>query len=94
MDEQKGFPFPRESDPYLYDLYAKKLLQPGWAGHLSLSEAMYIQSKLEADVNLRRRWRTRRKKVPLILIAELACPEDPQGARHKLENEMRRVRGY
>ena len=82
----------RERDPKLHDHYARKLLEPGWAGLFTLAEAQYIKRVLERDGMLRRRWGIRRKKVPLSLIAEKAYPEDPAAARWHIAAEQRRAR--
>lgn len=86
-----GIDWPRELDPQLHDFYSRKLLQPGWAGLLSLEEAEYIRSRLEADVKLRRRWHIRRRKVPLSLVAEKAYPEDPEAARCHMKAQQARA---
>ena len=66
----------------------KKLLQPGWAGLLTLEEAEYIRAKLEANLTLRRQWGIRGKgRIPLTRIAEKAYPEDPQAARQHIQKE-------
>ena len=83
-----GIDWPREFDPQLHDFYARKLLEPGWAGLLSLKEAEYIGSRLEADARLRRRWHIRRRKVPLSLIAERSYPEDPEAARRHMKAQQ------
>jgi len=46
----------RQEDPELYDLYARKLLQPGWPGELDRVEFAYIRSQLQQSPSLRRRW--------------------------------------
>ena len=64
-----------------------RLLEPGWAGILTLAEAQYIASQLAMDPALRRRWHIRkRKRYPLQLIAELAFPQDPAEGRRVMEN--------
>jgi len=71
----------------------KKLLQPGWAGLLTLEEAEYIRAKLEANLTLRRQWGIRGKgRIPLTRIAEKAYPEDPQAARQHIQKERARAR--
>jgi len=56
----------RELDPELHDLYAKNLLEPGWAGEVDDDEAACIARKLTASPALRRVWRvsefTRQRK--------------------------------
>ena len=86
-----GIDWPREFHPQLLDFYAKKLLLPGWAGLVSLEEAEYIRSRLEADAKLRRRWHIRRRKVPLSLVAERAYPKDPEAARRHMKAEQARA---
>lgn len=83
----------RALDPQLYDFYHKKLLEPGWAGLLTLSEAEYIRQCLERDSRLRRRWHIRhRKVVPLSLIVEKAFPENPPAARKHMKAEQAKSR--
>jgi len=82
----------RELDPELHDFYAKKLLEPGWAGLLTLAEAEYIRHRLQQDSGLRRRWRIRRKVVPLSLVAEKAFPENPRAARKHIKAEQAKAR--
>ena len=84
--------WPREADPTLHDLYARKLLIPGWAGVLTWEEAEYIRANLEANPTLRRKWRIKGKgRIPLTKIAERAYPEDPQAARHHIQKEQARA---
>lgn len=40
----------------LCELYARKLLEPGWAGELNGVEFTYIKSQLQQSLSLRRRW--------------------------------------
>ena len=82
----------RSLDPELHDFYAKKLLEPGWAGELTLAEAEYIRHRLEQDSRLRRLWHIRRRKVPLSLVVEKAYPEDPTAARRHIQAEQARAR--
>jgi len=70
--------------------YPARLLEPGWAGILSLDEAEYIKCHLERNVGLRRRWRIKRKKVPITMIAEKAYPENPIAARRHIKKEQQR----
>lgn len=49
-----GIHSPRGLDPQPHDSCTRKLVQPGWAGLLSLEEAGYIRSRLEANAKLRR----------------------------------------
>lgn len=46
----------REDDPELHDLYAEKLLEPGWAGEIDRRELAYIKSQLQQSASLKRRW--------------------------------------
>lgn len=46
----------REDDPELHDLYAEKLLEPGWAGELDRRELAYIKSQLQQSASMKRRW--------------------------------------
>ena len=48
----------RDLDPNLHDLYARKLLIPGWAGEINNAEAAYIARELTRSPALRRLWRT------------------------------------
>lgn len=48
--------WPQDADPSLHDSYAKKLLEPGWAGELDRVELSYIKSQLKKSALLRRRW--------------------------------------
>jgi hypothetical protein len=74
-------------------LYTKKLLEPGWAGLLTLAEAEYIKARLEANPKLRRQWEIRGKgRIRLTSIAAKAYPEDPQAARQHIQKEQRRAR--
>jgi len=67
----------------------RRLLEPGWAGVLTLDEALFIQSELKANPILRRSWHIKRG-CTLTKIAERAYPEDPQEARRNIINEMAR----
>ena len=83
----------RGEDPELHNFYAKYLLEPGWAGELTLTEAQYIASELATSTRLRRAWGFRkRKRYPLTLIAERAFPEDPTLARSTIRNQLERER--
>ena len=42
--------WPREADPTLHDLRAKRLLIPGWAGEVTDDEAAYIAKRSLAAV--------------------------------------------
>ena len=80
-------------DPKLLKFYKKKLLKPGWAGLLTLSEAEYIRQCLERNSRLRQRWHIRRRKVvPLSLIAQKAFPENPPAARKHMKAEQAKAR--
>ena len=82
----------RDLEPEIHDHYAKKLLEPGWAGELTLEEAEFIKRKLEANSKLRRKWKIPgRGGIPLTAIAERAYPEDPAYARRHIQNEMKRT---
>ncbi|NVM22356.1 MAG: hypothetical protein HWN68_11320 [Desulfobacterales bacterium] len=73
--------------------YDRKLLQPGWAGLLTLEEAEYIRARLEVNQTLRRKWSIKGKgKIPLTSIAAKAYPEDPQAARQHIQKEQRKAR--
>ena len=64
-----------------------KLLEPGFAGVLTLKEAEFIAGRLAVDAKLRRLWHIRkRKRYPLQLIAEKAFPQDPAEGRRVVEN--------
>lgn len=65
--------WPREADRELHDLYARKLLEPGWAGEVDSAEAAYIARELSKRPALRRVWhvaeftRYRRRITPAIV---------------------------
>jgi len=66
-----------------------RLLRPGVAGALTLSEAEYIAWHLARDRGLRKQWGfTKRKRYPLAMIAERALPEDPAAARRIIANSQ------
>lgn len=56
-----------ELDHQLHDFYSRKLLEPGWAGDVSDTEAAYIARELTRRPRLRRLWQvarfTRRRKA-------------------------------
>ncbi|MBM4463610.1 MAG: hypothetical protein FJ012_09850 [Chloroflexi bacterium] len=52
--------WPREADPDLHDMYAKHLLEPGWAGEVDDAEAAYIARELTKRPALRRVWQVAR----------------------------------
>ena len=67
----------------------ERLLQPGWPGLVTLTEAEYIAGRLAMDSLLRRQWRFRqRARYPLALIGERAFPEDPKAGRQYIESQM------
>jgi hypothetical protein len=71
-----------DQDPQLQELYSRKLLEPGWAGLLTLEEAEYIAEHLATDARLRRAWGfSGRETFPLSQIAAKAFPENPRQAR-------------
>lgn len=45
MSKDQFFPFPRELDPPLYDLYVRMLPIRGWAGVLSAAERRWLREK-------------------------------------------------
>jgi len=65
-----------------------RLLEPGWAGVLTLEEARFIQQSLRADRMLRRSWHIRGRSCPLTKVAAAAFPENPELARGHILNEM------
>ena len=63
----------------------KRLLELGWGGELTFDEAQYIQSEIQKNRSLRRKWGFRGKgRVPLVKIAEKAFPENPKYAREHI----------
>ena len=65
----------------------QRLLEPGWAGQLTIKEAEFIAAELAQSSKLRRSWHiTKRKRYSLQLIAEKAFPEDPASGRQIMEN--------
>ena len=52
----------REKDPDLHDMRARKLLEPGWGGELTVIEYDHIRRHPEKDSRLRSRWGFRRGK--------------------------------
>lgn len=40
----------------MHDLYARKLLEPGWGGGLDRKELGYVKSQLRLSPSLKRRW--------------------------------------
>jgi hypothetical protein len=75
------------NDPALEGLYRKKLLEPGWAGELTIAEAEYIAKHLAKDAKLRRQWGFKKRKTyPLVLIASKAMPENPDRGYQLMAN--------
>ena len=66
-----------------------ELLEPGFAGLLSLEEAEHIQQKLERSSRLKRIWGIR-GKITLPKIAAMAYPEDAAEAKAFIRREMGR----
>ena len=65
----------------------RKLLEPGWAGDLSLDEAVHIACALRKDRGLRRQWGFRKhNQIPLTDIAARALPESPEYASSKIRS--------
>jgi hypothetical protein len=66
--------WPTEQDPELHDLYARKLLEPGWVGQVTDAEAAYIARELTRSPRLRQTWCvaqfTRRRKAITPAIAK------------------------
>jgi len=63
-----------ERDPQLHDHYARKLVEPGWAGEINKVELTYIKSKLRQYPSLRRRWgfRSTARRLPAGRIRQVA----------------------
>ncbi len=66
------------------------LLEPGYAGVLSLEEAEVIQAELIRRPSLRRRWgfKERAKSFPLTRIAAKCLPEDPKAAVASIQRQL------
>jgi hypothetical protein len=66
--------WPTDHDPALHSLYARKLLEPGWAGELTDTEAAYLARELTGSPRLRQTWRvaqfTRRRRAVTPAIAK------------------------
>lgn len=64
----------RQEDLELHDFYARKLLEPGWAGELDTVELAYIKAQLKQSASLRRRWgfRPSAKRLPEARIRAVA----------------------
>lgn len=69
-----------KDDRALLACYQKKLLEPGWAGELTDSEAAYIGAELSKSPILRGRWRKalrsegytgKRRKRPSIYVIKM-----------------------
>ena len=80
----------------MHDLYARKLLIPGWAGDVDDIEAEYIAAKLTKSPTLRAQWRvarfTRRRKAITPAIAKRLVgwwAEKPMtGDEHRLSDRV------
>lgn len=68
-----------------------RLLQPGFAGILSLEDATYIKQKLDASESLKRKWNIR-GALNLIKIAAAAYPEDSKFAKRHMRQEIMKER--
>jgi len=68
--------------------YDMRLLEPGWAGLLTLEEAKYIQQELWNSRELRRKWHVRGKRLSLLKVARLAFPEDEEAAVANIKAEQ------
>lgn len=67
----------------------EKLLEPGWAGALTLQEALYIQEVLSSSERHRKKWfPKKRKSYPLLEIARKALPDDPTTAAAHIRGLM------
>jgi hypothetical protein len=89
MAKGSARPGDQQGQPAKGNVMDRRLLQPGWAGLLSLAEAEFIADALAEDAGLRRRWGFgQRKRYPLALIAEKAFPEDPKAARTHIINQQ------
>ena len=67
--------FETKADP---ELHEKKLLEPGWAGEITDTEAEYIAQKLRDSAALRRAWAVRkftryRKRITPIIVKRMAA---------------------
>ena len=89
MNDPKKTGRDRTKDPGLYDLYAERLLIPGWAGLLTLEDAHYIQSELLKRPALKRKWGISGRR--LTAIAERAFPENPEIARKHIKQLQTRM---
>ncbi len=72
----------------------ERVLEPGWAGVLTLAEAQFIAANLATNRALRRQWKFRKRiRYPLNLIAERAFPEDLVEAVRNMRVEQSRAHG-
>ena len=64
----------RQKHPELHDFYARKLLDPGWAGELTRAELACIKAQLRRSPSLRRQWgfRPSAKRLPDARIRDVA----------------------
>ncbi len=69
---------------------AKKLVQPGYAGLLSLREARDILAQISRSARVRKAWGfpQRQQSYSLGLIAERAYPEDHKAARAHIQSQL------
>ena len=72
-----------------------RMLEPGWAGPITLEQAEAIRDALDADDGLRRRWRLP-QGAALTKVAAKANPQDPHGAVATIRRQqaVRRVRKH
>ena len=72
-----------------------RMLEPGWAGELSLEEAEGLQRQLQSDPKARDRWQLP-KRPSVTQIAVAAYPEEPVGAANSIRRKLRarRFRKY
>jgi hypothetical protein len=69
--------WPTEQDRPLHEYYARKLLEPGWAGEVTDTEAAYIARELTRSPWLRQTWcvaqfTRRRKAITPAIVKGLA----------------------
>ena len=69
-----------------------QLLQPGFAGEISLDEALFIQKKLEERPALRVKWGLMGDTIPLTAIAARAFPENPEYAKRHIQVLQRKAK--
>jgi len=69
--------FDRKDDKKLDDMYARKLLDPGWSGEVTDAEARHISEQLTQRPELRRVWEvakfTRQRRKITTAIAKRLC---------------------